>query len=102
MREVDQGCMVLAGFMLHRYTSFLFSCNMIWTVYVRALQSHFHSSTWSTYCTFRNNLPSWPPNGYIIAVVVLLGLIIFHAIVLVGSIMQIISFHFRKIFSREL
>ena len=100
MMAVDQRYMILSGFVLHRYISFMFSSTIKWEVYVRGLQSHFHFLTWSTYRTFRDNLPAWPPDGYIMAVVVFFGLILFHVVVLVTSVLQIASFRFRKLFLR--
>ena len=100
MMAVDQRYMILSGFVLHRYISFMFSSTIKWEVYVRGLQSNFHFLTWSTYRTFRDNLPAWPPDGYIMAVVVFFGLILFHVVVLVTSVLQITSFRFRKLFLR--
>ena len=95
---VDQRYMTISGFMLHHCVSFIFLCTRNWTVYVRGLQSRFNFLIWSTYRTFQDNLPAWPPDGYIMAIVAFLGLIFFHAVVLVIRILQIIFSRFQKLF----
>ena len=96
MLALDQCYVVLSGFMLHRYASYLFSCTRKWNVSVTGLDLIFRTRMWSVYKKFRKTIPSWPPDGYIIMIGVFMSIIVFHSAVLFVSVFQIIAWNFRK------
>ena len=83
--------------MLHRNLSFLFSSIMKWTVYVNGLRSLYTTIVWSPYRVFYDTAPHFPPDGYIMMVLILSGLILCHTSILFVSILQIIQSRVHKL-----
>ena len=96
MLAMDQRHVVLSGFMLHSYASYLFSCTRQWDVYVSRCDLIFHTRMWSVHNFFRETIPPWPPSGYIASIGIFTAIIVFHSVVLFVSIFQIIAWNFRK------
>ena len=96
MLALDQRYVVLSGFMLHMYASYLFSCTRKLNIYVTGLDLIFHTRMWSVYKKNRKTVPSWPPGGYIMMIGVFMSIIVFHSAVLFVSVFQIIAWNFRK------
>ena len=97
MLAVDQRYVILSGFMLHSYASYLFSCTRQWDVYVSRCILSFHTRMWSVYQHFRITIPMWPPDGYIMMIGIFMSIIIFHSEVLFVSVSQIITWNFRTV-----
>ena len=83
--------------MLRRNLSFLFSSIMKWTVYVNGLRSRYTTIVWSLYRVFYDTAPHFPPDGYIMMVLILSGLILCHTSILFVSILQIIQSRVHKL-----
>ena len=92
---VDQCYVVLSGFMLHSYASYLFSCTTKWDVYVSGLDLIFHTRMWAVYKHFRETVPPWPPECFIIMIGIFMSITFFHSAVLFVSVFQIIAWNFR-------
>ena len=75
----------------------LFYSILKWTVYVNGLRSRYITFFLSSYRLFYDTTPPWPPNGYIMMVLILLGLIICHVSILFVSILQIVQFRVKKL-----
>ena len=84
--------------MLHRHILFIFSSTMKWLVYVISLRSHYTSIMWYPYRLFYDNFPPWPSDGYIMTVIILLGSVLYYALILFMSTLQILLFRVKKLF----
>ena len=66
--------------------SHIFFSTMKWKVYLSGLRSHCTSIMWPPYRLFYDISPPWPPIGYIMTIIILLGLTLCRASILFVSI----------------
>ena len=68
---VDQQYLYFSVFMLYYTMSYLFSSNVQWQVYVTQIRQHYEAILRSPVHLLSSASPLWPPDGFIMAILVL-------------------------------
>ena len=83
---VDQQYLYFAGLMLSCTVSYLFSCNAKWQVYMRNICKQYEEILRLPGYLITSASPLWPPDGFIMATLVLFFILGFHFILLVFGV----------------
>jgi len=83
---VDERYLYFAGLMLLRTVSYLFTCNAKWQVYIRSVRLQFDEILRLPLCLSTSASPLWPPDGIIMAILVLFFILGFHFFILLVSV----------------
>ena len=92
---VDERYLLFSGLMLSKAISYVFSCNAKWQVYVTNIRQQYEAIILLPLTLSTSASPLWPPDGFIMAIVVFLFIVGVHLFILFFGVIYIVFFRFK-------
>ena len=94
---IDERYLLFSGIMLRRDISYVFSYNAKWQVYVMYIRQQYEAIILLPLTLSTSTSPLWPPNGFIMTIMVFLFIVGVHFFILLFGIPYALFFRLKKL-----